>query len=448
MSDPRRRLPPVNQLVADVRAAGRDGGATRTELVGAIRAVLDDARANTGEAPPDGWVAAIEHRLTEATRLSLRRVINATGVVLHTNLGRAPLHALARLAMDRAAGYSTLEFDVDSGGRGSRQDHVRALLQSLTGAEDALVVNNAASALFLLLHELAAGGETIVSRSELVEIGGAFRIPDILARSGTVLVEVGTTNRTRIRDYELALSPRTRLLLKVHRSNFALHGFTSDASLEELVHLGGTRDIPVVHDAGSGLLIPLDDVGLTGEPLIPDSIEVGSITVFSGDKLLGGPQCGIIVGSTPVIEAVATNPLARALRPDKSSLAALEATLTIYRDPERARREIPILAMLTEDRASLRRRAKRLAKRIPSAHTERGTSAVGGGAFPDTELATELVVVPVVSPDRILAALRRGDPPIIALTHGNAIAFDVRTLGNDEFPMVEHAIQDALEQTP
>lgn len=448
MSDPRSRLPAVNLLVTEVRAAGRDGGATRTELVAAIRAVLDDARAHAGDAPPDGWVTAIERRLTEANRLSLRRVINATGVVLHTNLGRAPLHPLARQAMDRAAGYSTLELEVGTGDRGSRQDHVRTLLQTLTGAEDALVVNNAASALFLLLHGLAGGGETIVSRSELVEIGGAFRIPDILARSGTVLVEVGTTNRTRVRDYELALSPRTRLLLKVHRSNFVLHGFTSDASLEELVHLGETRNIPVVHDAGSGLLIPLDDAGLSGEPLIPDSVKAGATTVFSGDKLLGGPQCGVIVGATAVIEAVATNPLARALRPDKSILAALEATLTLYRDPERARREIPTLAMLTEDRASLRRRAKRLARRLPSAHTEPGTSAVGGGAFPDTELPTELVVVPVSSPDRALTALRLGDPPIIARTHGDAVAFDVRTIANDEFPIVEHAAHAVLEQTP
>ena len=448
MSDPRSRLPPVNQLVTAVRTAGRDGGATRTELVTAIRAVLDAARAHAGSEPTGGWVAAIEQRLTEASRLSLRRVINATGVVLHTNLGRAPLHALARQAMDRAAGYSTLEFDVDAGERGSRQDHVRALLQTLTGAEDALVVNNAASAMFLALNGLASGGDTIVSRGELVEIGGAFRIPDILARSGTALVEVGTTNRTRRRDYELALSPRTRLLLKVHRSNFALHGFTSDASLEELVDLGATRDIPVVHDAGSGLLIPLDDLGLSGEPIIADSVTAGAATVFSGDKLLGGPQCGIIVGTTSIIKSLATNPLARALRPDKSVLAALEATLTLYRDPERARREIPILAMLTQDRASLRRRAKRLAKRLVGAHTEPGTSAVGGGAFPDTELATELVVVPVASPDRTLAALRQGDPPIVARTLGDAVALDVRTIADDEFPIVEHAMAAAVEQTP
>ncbi len=446
MNDPRSRLPPVNDLVTEARAAGIDS-ATRGELVAAIRSVLEDARAVGGSSPALGWVPTIEQRLNEASRLSLRRVINATGVVLHTNLGRAPLAVLARQAMEQAAGYSTLEYDLEVGERGSRHDHSRDLLRDLTGADDALVVNKAARALLLVLHAFGANGESIVSRGELVEIGGAFRIPDILARSGTALIEVGTTNRTRIRDYELAISPRTKLFLKVHRSNFSVRGFTSEATVEELVELGSAREIPTVHDAGSGLLMSLDDVGLRGEPLVTESVKAGATTVFSGDKLLGGPQCGIVVGRAAAMATVASNPLARALRPDKMVLAALEATLTLYRDPERARRDVPILSMLTADPAVLKRRARRLAKRIPGSSTIAGQSAVGGGAFPTAELPTTLVVVQVDSAERALALLRRGNPPIIARTLEDTIAFDPRTIRDEEFPQVAAAAIAVMEQT-
>jgi L-seryl-tRNA(Ser) seleniumtransferase len=443
MTDARRRLPAVNALLAQAEEAGLLARASRAVVLDAIRAALADARQQGGEAPQDGWVSAIEQRVLERSRLSLKRVINATGVVLHTNLGRAPLADGAIKAVEGALGYSTLEFDLEDGTRGSRQDHIRELLCELTGAAAAVVATNAAAALLLLLNALAEGGETIVSRGELVEIGGAFRIPEILAKSGSVLVEVGTTNRTRLRDYELAVSPRTSLILKVHRSNFQLSGFVAEPSVEELVGLGRNRGIPTVHDVGSGLLIPLDAYGLSGEPLVRDSVTAGATAVFSGDKLLGGPQAGIIVGPAETVERAARNPLARALRPDKTALAALEATLSLYRDPERALREIPALAMLTAEAPALKRRARKLARRIPGAETEPGASTVGGGAFPGSELPTTLVALAVDSCDAFLAALRAHDPPVIALARDDRVVFDVRTVRDDEVAIVAQAVAAA-----
>jgi L-seryl-tRNA(Ser) seleniumtransferase len=443
MSDARRALPAVNTLLAQAEEAGLLATAPRTVVVDAVRAALAEARQRGGEAPAGGWVPAIAQRVEERSRRSLKRVVNATGVVLHTNLGRAPLADTAVQAVEEALGYSTLELDLEAGTRGSRQDHVRELLCELTGADAALVTNNAAAALLLLLNALAEGGETIVSRGELVEIGGAFRIPDILAKSGSVLVEVGTTNRTRLRDYELAVSPRTRLILKVHRSNFRLTGFVAEPSVAELVALGHRRDIPTVHDVGSGLLMPLDAYGLSGEPLVRESVAAGATVVFSGDKLLGGPQAGIVVGPSAILERAAGNPLARAFRPDKTTLAALEATLTLYRDPERAVREIPALAMLATEAATLKRRARKLARRIPGAETEPGVSTVGGGAFPGSELPTTLVTLAVDSCDGFLAALRAHDPPIVALARDDRIVFDVRTVKDDEVTIVADAVSAA-----
>ena len=446
MSDPRRRLPPVNALLAEAKDAGLGDSATRGELVIAIRGVLDAARHGAGEAPSGGWLAAIEQRLSDAARLSLRPVINATGVILHTNLGRAPLAESARRAAFAALGYSSLELDMEDGGRGSRQQHTRSLLREITGAEDSLVVNNAASAVLLVLNALAERGETIVSRGELVEIGGAFRIPEILAKSGSVLLEVGTTNRTRLRDYELAVSPRTRLLLKVHRSNFRLTGFVADVEVADLVALGQRREIPVAHDIGSGLLIRLDDHGLSSEPLVQDSVSAGAIAIFSGDKLVGGPQAGIIVGPTAHLTAISSSPLARALRPDKTAFAALEATLLLYRDPARAICEIPVLRMLTATAQDLRRRARRLRRLIPAAQLAPGASTVGGGAFPDVELPTLLVTVEVRSCDTLLAALRRHDPPIIARATEQQVVLDPRTIDDGEVGAVGRAVASALEQ--
>ncbi len=443
MTDPRRTLPPVNTLFEEAERAGLTAATPRRIVVDAIRATLAQARARGGHPPNAGWLSAVEQRLTEQSRRSLRRVVNATGVVLHTNLGRAPLAATVRRAVDEALGYSTLELDRDAGERGSRQEHTRHLLCELTGAEHALVVTNAASALFLILNTAAEGGETIVSRGELVEIGGAFRIPDILAKSGSALVEVGTTNRTHLRDYEMALSPRTHLLLKVHQSNFQQTGFVAEATIAELVGLGASRGMPAVHDVGSGLLLSLESYGLTGEPLVPDSVATGATVTFSGDKLLGGPQAGIIVGPRDVGQRAAQNPLARALRPDKVTFAALEATLALYRDPERALAEIPTLAMLTAIPADLKRRARRLARRIKGSRLAPGTSAVGGGAFPGSALPTTLVTLAARSCDALLAALRAHDPPVIARASGEHVVFDVRTLEDDELGVVADAVRGA-----
>ncbi|HEX9632800.1 MAG TPA: L-seryl-tRNA(Sec) selenium transferase [Gemmatimonadales bacterium] len=442
MSDGRRRLPAVHALVAEARAAGVGGDVPPAVLTAAVREVIGTARVD-GHAPTD-WVATVRARLAERERPSLVRVINATGVVLHTNLGRAPLAAPALAAMQEAAGYSALEYELDEGSRGSRQRHTHTLLTALTGAEDALVTVNAASAVLLALTALAADGDTLVSRGELVEIGGGFRIPEILARSGSRLVEVGTTNRTRLEDYERAVGPGTRILLKVHRSNFAMQGFVAEVDVTALVALAAPRGIPVVHDVGSGLLLDLTPWGLSGEPLVVPSVAAGALTVFSGDKLLGGPQAGIVTGPSALVRRLAADPLARAVRPDKMTLAALEATLALYRDPGEARRTIPVLRMLTAEPAELRRRARRLARRMPGARCVPGESAVGGGAFPGTTLPTTLVVVPAKAPDSLRAALRDQDPPVIARSGEDGVLFDVRTMTDDEFPVVAAAVARAV----
>lgn len=445
MNDERRRLPSVSALLEQAATNGLAVEIPRGQLVAAIRDVLAEARAAGGRVPAAGWLPAVVEALRRRRARSLRRVINATGVVLHTNLGRAPLAAAAREAVLQALGYSALELDLASGERGSRQDHVRALICELTGAEDALVVNNAAAAVFLALAGLSRGGETIVSRGELLEIGGAFRIPEILMQSGAALLEVGTTNRTRLRDYELAVSPRTRLLLKVHRSNFRHIGFVSEATVEELVALGRGLGLPVLHDVGSGLLISLERFGLRGEPLVPESVAAGALTVFSGDKLLGGPQAGIIAGSRKHVAVLARHPLARALRPDKATLAALEATLDLYRDPDRALREVPVLAMLTATPKELTRKARRLARQIPGAAVVPGLSAVGGGAFPGLELPTTLVAIDVPSCDTFLDGLRAFDPPILARASEDRVVLDPRTLDDADLPQVVRAVNALRE---
>ncbi|MBI4502619.1 MAG: L-seryl-tRNA(Sec) selenium transferase [Gemmatimonadetes bacterium] len=443
MNDRRRSLPPVNALLSEAERTGLSGRTPHAVLVRAIRETLDAARKYAGGEPAEGWLGAVERRVTEGYRRSLTPVINATGVVLHTNLGRAPLADAARQALADAAGYVALEYELDEGRRGSRQDHTRRLLRELTGAEDAFVATNAAAALFLALSALAADGETIVSRSELVEIGGGFRIPEILAKSGTRLVEVGTTNRVRAADYQNALSPRTRCVLKVHRSNFRITGFTSEVGVDELVSLCRPQGTPVIHDIGSGLLIDLASHGLTGEPLVRGSVASGAVVVFSGDKLLGGPQAGIIVGPGALLSRIASDPLARALRPDKSTVAALEVTLALYRDPGVAITEIPVLRMLTASPADLARRARRLARKIGGATVTAGESEVGGGAFPEAHLATTLVAVAATSCEAMLEALRRHAPPIIARITEGKVVFDVRTLSDDDFGPVAAAVQAA-----
>jgi L-seryl-tRNA(Ser) seleniumtransferase len=452
MTDPRRRLPAVDALLAEPDIAALVAAHPRSVVVRAAREALEAARASGGTPPPEGWGAAVLARVHRLTAPSLEPLVNATGVVLHTNLGRAPLARAAIDAVTRiAAGYANLEYDVGRGTRGSRQTHCRDLLTELTGADDALVVNNAAGALLVALSALARDGEAIVSRGELIEIGGAFRIPDILARSGARLVEVGTTNRTHVEDYERAVGPATRLLLKVHRSNFRVIGFTAEVPAPRLAALARARGVASLYDLGSGLLLDLAPWGLTGEPTVRDALASGvDLVAFSGDKLLGGPQAGILLGRRDALEACRLDPLARAVRADKLTLAALEATLALYREPERARHEIPVLRMLTEDPAEIRRRGEALAAGLgDSARAElvAGESEVGGGSFPGTTLPTWLVRLAAgpVSADTLAARLRTARPPVIARIADDRVVLDPRTIFPEQVETVARAVRTALD---
>ena len=444
MTDPRRRLPAVDALLAEPGVAPLLAEHPRALVVKAVREAVDAARANGGTAPAEGWDAAVRAAVARLAVPSLAPVINATGVVLHTNLGRAPLARAAIAALTRVAeGYSALEYDLGRGARGSRHAHCRDLLVELTGAEDALVVNNAAGAVFLALSALARGGDAIVSRGELVEIGGSFRIPDIMARSGAKLVEVGTTNRTHPQDYERALTPDSRLLLKVHRSNFSLSGFTADVAVVELAELAHARGIACLYDLGSGLLMNLSHWGggLSGEPTVVEGIAAGAdLVAFSGDKLLGGPQAGILVGTKAAIAACRADPIARAVRADKLTLAALEATLALYREPEVARREIPVLRMLTEDLESVKRRGESLKEGVGDAELIEGESEVGGGSFPGAKLKTWLVAIWHPETGNLVARLRANDPPIIARIADGHVVLDPRTIFPDQVDTVRAAL--------
>jgi len=362
----------------------------------------------------------------------LRRTINATGVVLHTNLGRAPL---AEAALERvrevAAGYSNLEYDLATGSRGSRHDHLAALLRRLTGAEDALVVNNNAAAVLLALAALAEGCEVVVSRGELLEIGDGFRIPDVLARSGARLVEVGTTNRTRAADYEAAVGPETAAILRVHPSNFRIVGFTERPPLRELAELAQRSRLLLVDDLGSGSLVPFEDEPLVGESLAAD---VGLVT-FSGDKLLGGPQAGIVLGRAELVAQLRRHPLQRALRPDKLTLAALEGTLLLYADPERALAELPALRALREPLERVRARAERLAALVGGRVVET-TARAGGGALPLLELPSAACAVEL----ELAAALRLAEPPVVAVMRDELTLLDCRTIGDAEVGTVAAAV--------
>jgi len=450
MTDLRRRLPAVDALLADPDIAGLLAAHPRALVVRAVRETIAGARASGGAAPAEGWGAAVLGRVHRLAAPSLAPVINATGVVLHTNLGRAPLALAARQAIDRiAAGYTNLEYDVSAGARGSRHALCRDLLVELTGAEDALVVNNAAGALLTALSALARDGEAIVSRGELVEIGGAFRVPDVMARSGAKLVEVGTTNRTHARDYKAAISPHTRLLLKVHRSNFQVTGFTAEVTAGEVAALAREARVTSLYDLGSGLLLDLAPWGLRGEPTILEALASGvDAVVLSGDKLLGGPQAGILLGTRAAIEACRTDPIARAVRSDKLTLAALEATLALYRDPETSRREIPVLRMLTADVSHLRREADALRKGVGGdADVIEGESEVGGGSFPGAKLKTWLLrLKPKGLPPTTLAErLRGGKPPIVPRIADDHVLLDPRTIFPDQLDGVARAVRAALD---
>ncbi|HEX9705543.1 MAG TPA: L-seryl-tRNA(Sec) selenium transferase [Gemmatimonadales bacterium] len=451
MTDPRRRLPSVDALLAMGELAPLVGRYPRSLVVRAVREEIDAARQNSGAAPIAGWATAIAGRLARIGGSTLTSVINATGVILHTNLGRAPLPRAAIEAIARAAaGYSALEYDLGRGARGQRHLHCRDLLVELTGVEDALVVNNAAGALLLALAALAKGGEAVVSRGELIEIGGAFRIPDILARSGARLVEVGTTNRTHAADYERAITPETRLLLKVHRSNFQLTGFTADVAAREVADLSRARKIASLYDLGSGLMVDLSRWGLRGEPTVREALASGvDLVAFSGDKLLGGPQAGILVGRRVAVEACRADPIARAVRADKLTLAGLEATLALYRDSETARLEIPVLRMLTEDSVEVRRRGEALKKDVEAAvraELVEGESEVGGGSFPGVKLNTWVVklTADTLTADGLSARLRAGDPPVIARIQDDHVVLDPRTITDAEVPAAGRTVIAAV----
>jgi L-seryl-tRNA(Ser) seleniumtransferase len=433
-----RALPAVDRLAAAVRAAEGAGVGEREATVVA-RCALDDRRAEVlaGAADDADLVARARARL----RPSLRRVLNATGVVVHTNLGRAPLAAAAREAVARVAeGYSDLELDLEDGRRGSRHAHVHGLLRELTGAEAAMAVNNGAAAALLAAAALAAGRELVVSRGQLVEIGGGFRIPEVVAQAGARLVEVGTTNRTRLADYAAALGAETGAVLRAHPSNFRTVGFVEEVAIEDLCSLG----VPVIDDAGSGVLVdglPL----LEGEPAVRRSIRAGAAVVcFSGDKLLGGPQAGLLAGTREAIEACRRHPLARALRIDKLSLAALQATLQLHRDPALAAREIPVLAMLTAPPDALRVRAERLAAATGGTIVE-AVARAGGGALPLLELHGPAVALDPGPPgaDALAAALRQSDPPLLGRIHDGRVLLDPRTLTDAEADLAAAVVRAA-----
>jgi L-seryl-tRNA(Ser) seleniumtransferase len=420
-----RDLPSVDELAREV---------DDPLAVDAARAVIDSARTEIRAGLEPGDLAArLRDQLAATRRPALRRVLNATGVIVHTNLGRAPLPAGAlERVVEVGRSYSNLEYDLDAGSRGSRQDHVASLLRRLTGAESAIVVNNNAGAMLLALAALAEGREVIVSRGELIEIGDGFRIPDVLARSGARLVEVGTTNRTRAVDYDRAVSEHTALLLRVHQSNFRVVGFTERAGLKELANVARQRSVPLLDDLGSGALVELHD-----EPTARDSLSGGAdLVCFSGDKLLGGPQAGIVAGRADLVERLRRHPLHRALRIDKLGLAALEGTLLLYLEPDQALAEVPVLRMLRADPSSVQARAKRLAAAV-GGEVEDTVGRVGGGALPLAELPSFACAVE----EELAGALRAHEPPVVGIVRDGRLLLDCLTLDDDEADEVAAAVR-------
>ena len=446
-----RKLPSVDRLLAHPVLQGLLGEAGHGAVVEAVREALSRAR----EAILGGQPCPSEERLAEAARQVLARrlrptlvpVINATGVIIHTNLGRAPLSEETLAAMWEAGrGYSNLEYSLEEGRRGSRYVHAEELLCRLTGAEAALVVNNNAGAVLLILAALAAGREVVISRGQLIEIGGGFRIPDVMRQSGARLVEVGTTNRTRLSDYREALTEETALLLWAHHSNFRIVGFAEEPTLADLVALGREVGVPVVGDLGSGSLLPTEPYGLAHEPTVQGSVAAGAALVsFSGDKLLGGPQAGLIVGRRDLVERLRRFPLTRALRVDKTTLAGLQATLLHYLRGE-AVDKVPVWRMIAADPKSLRRRARAWARRLAAqglpARVVPGESAVGGGSLPGQTLPTFLLALATPSPDRLAQRLRLGVPPVVARIEDDRLVFDPRTV----LPGEDSALLEAIVQ--
>ena len=432
-----RDLPSVDQLIQQATHLIPTYG--RPLTVVALRRVLEDSRARFKVSPeavlpsPDAILDQAEAYLTAWTSPTLLPVINATGVILHTNLGRAPLSQATIAAMKEAGEhYSTLEYDLAKGQRGSRLSHAQAVLQTLTGAEAAVVVNNNASAVLLVLSALANRRRVVIARSQLVEIGGGFRVPDVMKQSGAKLVEVGTTNKIRVSDYEEALAEPTALVMRAHRSNFKIIGFTEEPQLKEIVEAAHRANVPVVDDLGSGALLDTAKYGLAHEPTVQESLAAGvDVVCFSGDKLLGGPQAGIILGKKDLIERIRKHPLARAVRADKTSLAGLTATLLHYLKDE-VEREIPIWRMISLTLEELHARVQGWREQLGQGDVVTSESTVGGGSLPGECLPTHILALRVPSPDRFLKRLRDCRPPIIARVENDTILFDPRTVLNDE----------------
>jgi len=457
-----RRIPSVDRLLENLLKVKGLPTYPRNLVLRAINEVLDDVRQSilSEDIKKDLSGLNIEsvtekvlQRLKLLSRPSLRNVINATGIVIHTNLGRSILadRVLKRL-IDVSAGYNNLEYDLDEGRRGSRHSHVEGILKELTSAEAAMVVNNNAAAVLIALDTLARGGEVIVSRGELVEIGGSFRIPDVMKKSGACMVEVGTTNKTKIMDYEEAIGPDTRLLLKVHRSNFHIIGFTEEVEIARLSELGKRHHLPVMEDLGSGCMVDLSAYGLQKETTVREAISEGAdIVTFSGDKLLGGPQAGIILGRKDLVDVIKKNQLGRALRIDKLTLAGLEETLNIYRDERAALKEIPTLRMICQDYNSLKAKAARLSRMMGKLEANTfsidqtdGMSKVGGGALPLMEMPTRLMrLTPAgMSAQAMDDWLKSWNPPIIVRVEKDSVLMDVRTIADDELRTVADAVKN------
>lgn len=444
-----RDLPSVDALLQGADRLIATFGRTLTTQ--AIRQNLEAARGEIrrgdGAPAPEELLARTASTLESWLTPTLRPVINATGVIVHTNLGRAPLSTSAQHAMQAvAAGYSTLEYELGSGSRGDRSHHAEQLLTMLSGAEAALVVNNNAAGVLLALTALAQGREVLVSRTQLIEIGGGFRIPEILQQSGATLHEVGTTNRTHLRDFEDALSERTALILRAHHSNFKIVGFATEPSLSELVALGGQHEVPVLDDLGSGSFLDTTLYGLGHEPMVQDSVrQRAAVTAFSGDKLLGGPQAGILVGQTAVIEQLRGHPMARAVRPDKLCLAALLATLQHYAQAE-AETEVPVWRMIAAGEPALMQRAEAWRQAVGQGEVVASRSTVGGGSLPEESLPTQLLALRVAHPTRLAQRLRQLALPIIARIEDERVLLDPRTVLPEQDEALLAGLREALSE--
>ncbi len=438
--DARRRIPPVHRFFSDRRIAAYEPALGHENVKRVLTDVLDRARADGASSDYRTLSAAVLRDLDRAASRTLRDVINATGVLLHTNLGRAPISRVALgAASDLASGYTNLEYDLNEGRRGSRYSRLAPVLRELTGAQDAIVVNNCAAAVVLILDTFARNRDVVIARNELIEIGGEFRLPDVFARSGARLVEVGTANKVYLRDYERALNANSALIFRSHLSNFRLSGFTQRVTVSALAALGRRVGIPVVEDLGSGALLNFERFGLPHERTVQEAVSDGvQLAAFSGDKLLGGPQAGIIVGKRAHVARLRENPLIRALRVDKVTLALLAATLQCYASEERLS-EIPLFAMLGRSVEELQLRAQRYTENLPLVEAVSSEAYVGGGTFPETAIPSVAIAVPDPH-GKIETAVRRWPPPIIGRLENGRLLLDLRTVAEDDDDIVIRAL--------